>query len=372
MKKFFFRAMMLAVVMGAVTSCFDGGDGGEDKVYTVESAAHELSSGVVMIYEMGYYEIQAGGVSMYFSNLSAEGDDLDNLTFDEDSIVVAGGFGTGFFFSTDGLIATNAHVAAPTIDPDYVKKIMVSVFAVVASEYEAELNQANDQVHQYQTAIMAGYDCRAEYEEAVANRDELQDMISTFRNLSSIPMDLYRHTVKLGIATTGSILTGDEDFKECVLIDSDDENDVAIIQLKSKKTPDDCHVFVLDSPDANYGGGEGSQSYGELMMISYNNGDDEMNLTNEGIKPQVKAGKFTQDHDNKIMYDIAALHGSSGSPVFKADGGKVVAINSRVFGVTGGNDNPETFTGGVKVKYLWNMMKKHNLKNKTRNSVDDE
>lgn len=71
--------------------------------------------GVVLIMNSGYYEVVlSNGKSVYFSSYSPK-DGLENLTDDPDSIVTSTSFGTGFFVSNDGKIATNNHVVAADV-----------------------------------------------------------------------------------------------------------------------------------------------------------------------------------------------------------------------------------------------------------------
>lgn len=76
---------------------------------------YEYSSGVVLIKNTGYYELKINDeLSAYFTNYSEE-KGLENFTVDKDSIVMATSFGTGFFISDKGEIATNNHVVGSMV-----------------------------------------------------------------------------------------------------------------------------------------------------------------------------------------------------------------------------------------------------------------
>ena len=70
------------------------------------------SSGVVLVQNQSYYEVVlSNGESIYFSNFDEDGD-LKGIATEEDSVEVVTNYGTGFFVSETGEIATNAHVVS--------------------------------------------------------------------------------------------------------------------------------------------------------------------------------------------------------------------------------------------------------------------
>ncbi|MCI7318393.1 MAG: serine protease, partial [Bacteroidales bacterium] len=63
-----------------------------------------------------------------------------------------------------------------------------------------------------------------------------------------------------------------------------------------------------------------------LYMIGYNAGV-ELGYTKKGILSQLTKGAVTQQPDGeRVLYDIATVQGSSGSPVLNANG-ELVAVN---------------------------------------------
>ena len=73
-----------------------------------EAINEKCGSGVVLIKNQGYYELSIpNGGSIYFTNYSKE-EGLVQFTINPDSIVPFESYGTGFFVSDKGLIATGS------------------------------------------------------------------------------------------------------------------------------------------------------------------------------------------------------------------------------------------------------------------------
>ena len=145
-------------------------------------------------------------------------------------------------------------------------------------------------------------------------------------------------------------MTGVEDFlgkNPCVVIKTSDLEDVdlALIQLKNKRTPGDAKVFTIEDEDLPLEMGQ------PLYMIGYNAGPD-LAKTRTGIQAQMTSGKVTQLPDGqRVLYDIATVQGSSGSPVIDAEG-NLVAVN---FAKLNGSDN---FNFGIPLKRVKEFMKR--------------
>ena len=85
-------------------------------------------------------------------------------------------------------------------------------------------------------------------------------------------------------------------------------------------------------------------------MIGYNAGPI-LASTQTGVEVQMTSGKVTQPSDGqRILYDIATVAGSSGSPVID-EKGNLVAVNSAKLR---GSDN---FNFGIPVEQIKAFMK---------------
>lgn len=163
---------------------------------------------------------------------------------------------------------------------------------------------------------------------------------------------------KNSISYNDTYVTSTTDFVSCVITKIDSEHDLAILQLKDKKTPEGKYVFAVsnDDPLETYDWKEeltkkvGEDKNSKLFMTSFNLGPT-LALTKEGIKSQFNSGSISQRTSERLMYSIPALPGSSGSPVVNLQG-QLVAINFA------GLNGTQSFNYGIRVKYLKELMDK--------------
>ena len=365
MKHLKFYFWLLFVLLG-LASC--------DRAKTSDEILTECGSGVVMVANQFYYKITLPtGKVWYFTGLDEEGD-LENWTMDLAEIqknkkIITG---TGFFVSEEGKILTNRHVAAPTITLSDTKKSVRALLDGMAEMVRAEMesmsekydelersksdcysyneydgnyyvdNERLQQIEQHQTLLKEAYD----------GDIQMKDNIRTM-DLSELKVE---PVCELGVVYNNTYVTKITDFIPCVVTSvSDKENvDLAMIQLKNKLTPEGKHVFaVLDNEKQGFldkfkslfvsSDKDELQTDQKLYMIGFNAGFTLSN-TSQGIKAQITSGTISQMPDNnKIMYTIPALPGSSGSPVVN-EYGKLVAVNFA--GVTG----TQSFNYGILIK----------------------
>ncbi|MCB0744757.1 MAG: trypsin-like peptidase domain-containing protein, partial [Ignavibacteriae bacterium] len=172
------------------------------------------------------------------------------------------------------------------------------------------------------------YEKRTQIKDEYSNKKndvlELEQLLEKLDfNPSNTTTELKR--IFLGIAFDDTHVTSLKDFRECVTIKKANENDIdlAIIQLKDKRTPHNIvNTFSLNE-QKNF---ENPKLNDNVYMIGFNHGISLAN-TDNGIKSQFTQGTITQDPDNKrILYSIPTLPGSSGSPIIDK-WGNLIAIN---------------------------------------------
>ncbi|MBD5269251.1 MAG: trypsin-like peptidase domain-containing protein [Bacteroides sp.] len=332
-----------------------------------EQIEKKYASGVVLIKNEYYYSISFGGDAIYFTGLDANGNP-ENLTLNPREVSPVVSFGTGFFISKDGMIATNSHVASPRVDVSSARSSILNAFMGMANELTKEINEINERLGLIQLAIAAAgsYEEQRQYQqmynELSHERDAGQEIVNMIHSLGSSDYQATLHS-EIGIAYNDTHVTNTSDFHSCVTLADDPSHDLAIIQLKDKHTPEKKHVFKIpkgksntNNSDEKEGRNSNKSKIGtKLYMIGYNLGPA-LALTNQGVKAQITSGEISQDTDEtRIMYTIPSLHGSSGSPVIN-ERGKLVAINYA------GLDKTQSFNYGIKVSHLRKLL----------NSITDE
>ncbi|MBD5208946.1 MAG: hypothetical protein HDS80_03255 [Bacteroidales bacterium] len=187
-----------------------------------------------------------------------------------------------------------------------------------------------------------------------AIEQRIEECRQLYSNLSSINPHTFNISQKtsIGIAYNDTHITDDSDFIPCVSEKVDEENDLAVIQLKDKTTPKDKYVFSIPSADPleNYSYIDKilksiyKDKNENIFMIGFNLGPA-LALTSEGLKAQVNKGNISQKQDTRLLYSIPALPGSSGSPVINSEG-ELIGVNHA------GINQTQSFNYGIRVKHL--------------------
>ena len=357
MKTYVLKALVVAVMGFSVCSC--------SKVQP-EDIEKEVASGVVLIQNRSYYEVVlSNGESLFFNGFDDDGD-ITGLKFEKDSVEMKTSYGTGFFVTSTGRIATNAHVVSNMLsDKDIRRSVsdVVSVLRTLVSVAYNEHKKNYEEAESYRLYALLSDDVSPdEYESycaAVENlkqqMEEADEYRQALRDLHASESEIKYHN-EVSVAFNESFVTSASDFKPCVVLKSDQEHDVALIQLKDPVTPNGKFVFEVSDKDPldEYDWVEsldkkwGDDKNGKLFMVGFNLGP-QLALTDEGLKSQFTSGSVSQKQGEKIMYTIPALPGSSGSPVINGKK-QLVAINFA------GLSGAQNFNYGIRTKYLRNLL----------------
>ena len=351
---------LLISLLLVMTSC---GNKAEDAI------ERDMASGVVLVQNQSYIEVVLpDGESVYFSSYD-EDEGLTGYSTEEDSVERTTSFGTGFFISDRGEIATNNHIVASSItDKEIISAVSSAIDVVKMAAYELyrESREQYDELIAHRSDIQLAYlvDEISDYEyeqynlaidEAKSEMDEYESTYSALNLTNMNDCEVIRHT-EISIAYNDTHITSTSDFIPCVVTKSDAEHDLAVIQLKDKHTPGSKYVFEVPDKDPlvtytwqeeltkKFSEDKNSRQY----MTSFNLGPL-LSLTPEGVIAQFNDGHVSQKTSDHIMYSIPALPGSSGSPVVNRQG-QLVAINFA------GLNGTQNFNYGIRVKYLNNLI----------------
>ncbi|MBR4651141.1 MAG: trypsin-like peptidase domain-containing protein [Prevotella sp.] len=320
----------------------------------------ECASGVVLIYCEHYYAISLPtGQTLYVTGLDdEEGGEYSSFLESEIKEHCKRHFGTGFFIDSKGNIMTNRHVADMSIDEKVAReKIYYSLIQErksyvdsmeMAREVYAELEQKRSECYKYDAwgnlyadnnQIQEITNALAIVEKKFNEWSQLCDYITVNLNPSGIRFKTY---YRIGIAYNNTNVVDTEDFfgsNECTVhkVSKRENADLAIIQLKSKQTPESAYIFdvsgnikrekenkdIVDKLLQLFTGKvpmevvkkDELKMDQQLYMIGYNHGIG-LAQTRQGIKAQMTGGKLTQLPDGeRLLYSIPTMQGSSGSPV---------------------------------------------------------
>jgi len=336
---------------------------------------------VVLVRNQFYLEARlSNGYTVYLA------DGTFTMSEDEAKANPMTAYGTGFFISKDGKIATNRHVAYPDLKDEDILGKMKDNFDEAKENVAAQINTLADSISEISNYIEEHSDqlSAPDLENLNTKKDNLIDQKNELAaSASMLDFDkdqskIIAKPVSVSIAYDNTFVDKDDSYHPCVILEKSNTEaiDLAILQLKDQTTPSTVEkIFTFDehNPNVQNGTSEAGDSFDinkqlsidkKLYMIGFNYGESMAKTTN-GLKVQFTQGTVSQESDEyKVLYSIPSLPGSSGSPVID-QWGNLVAINYA--GVT----NSQSFNFGILAKHLKNMMMNESSESSHRKPVEE-
>lgn len=343
------------------------------KEYTAEDIATDYASGMVAIKNTFYYKVQlAGGHVFWFVPDSDAMTDIRFYTSENDVKPLARTTcGTGFFLSDEGVVVTASQVANPEVNTNDVCRALTNQLLYLKNYYTANLDLYKrrlalvedafgtlaDERVEVLSAIKGNLELRAELEKEYADRKgKLEGMQSDFRHktdsLAKV-LDELNHfnntqvsvypVQRLSLACPLPGKGGFSPYRPCTLLAANSKTGLAIVQMAGKKTPENCHVFELDTPSFLDGWTRKKQPDGPLFILGLKG-----NQANPAIRQPFVAetGRTASKDSGRIAYTRPVGGDNCGSPVLDAYG-TLVGVNA--------SDNGGDY--GIPIEKLLQMVK---------------
>lgn len=271
---------------------------------------------IVYIHSAYHYEVSAGSLSFRYP-------------FDEKDYIYA--TGTGFFVDRSGRIGTVRHVAVPW-DEAYDKETHDQLKDMINTYIHSELRVAN--VATSTDAKILRQTGLGEY--LWQNCNSIPELNAKLTSLISGNMTIEGKMDFFAVGYSGQNYESLSDFSRCTLIaeSGDAKKDVALLQLNTKKTPDE----IKDVFDLTKVTNEALKPMKEVLYTAgyphgfqWNYGSEEKELKNS-IR-ETKCSKAPSKYS--FEFQATSQGGASGSPVYYKDG-QLVGVLSAVYSTDNG------------------------------------
>lgn len=326
-------------------------------------------SSVVLIKNDYFFAVNFDNDLAFYYTVSKDG--IPKLHKDQSEAIknASTSFGTGFFISDKGEIATNRHVIYPEKADEKIGELINKYLVDYKIELEQIINEnvvQNEKIEAFYDKYYSSleFDQISDLKDAyLQKKNKIAELKATLSTLDFDPKKtkIEMVTTSLGIAFDNTHVTTSSDFIPCVPIKKSgiEDVDLAIIQLKDKTTPTKIKSYFNIS---NLGAAHKLSMNDKVYMIGFNMGFA-LAKTDDGVKSQLTSGEISQDPDTKrILYSIPTLSGSSGSPIINKFG-ELVSIN---FAKVSGEQN---FNFGIPVIYLVNLHKSQSYESEPDNLI---
>lgn len=271
---------------------------------------------------------------------------------------------TAFFLDRDGNMGTNRHVASPW-EQEYLSsedkdKLRADVDRFVAEQQLPFSINSSEALEAYNTAgsmrpnvfilwRMIYNQALKEYESG-REKNPINYINSLIRQMKKCKVTITGKMVEICVGYAGRNYTHTDEFERCkvVAVSPTDDIDLAILQLNTKKTPEDV-TFVFDP--STYFTGKLDPMKEKFTWIGYPRGSnwalDEKTSSLEPVIRETMCTKVPSKYSFEIQGEVVG--GASGSPVYNPENGQLVGV---LWGYRGGGT---TYGQACQAKYLKKM-----------------
>lgn len=330
-----------------------------------EQIFNKYQDAVVLIKHSFVYKITIDGEDFFFKDYDKRtGEISEFISYEEAKTDPNVTWGTGFFIDNQGTLLTNRHVVDVRPSDEEGKLILSGIKYRLESMYYAGVEdyqrKKNDyerlQFNNYQSGGYGNYIPEEDMaqmgmtlNEAEQRLNALGDYIDNFENLKN---KVTKTSLQFGVFFNNQKSESLNDYVQYKSVKISENPEVDLTMMKPVNPGEligrkivSADMSKIDSIQI-----KPLKITEKVTMLGYNHGVAIGNTTS-GMKPQLTEGNISQVTDeNKVLYTIPALPGSSGSPVFDKFG-RLVAVNFA--GMTG----TQSFNYGIQTQQIARFIK---------------
>lgn len=330
-----------------------------------EQIFNKYQDAVVLIKHSFVYKISIDGEDYFFKDYDKRtGEISDFISYEEAKEDPNVSWGTGFFIDNQGTLLTNRHVVDVRPSEQEGKLILSGIKNRLENMYysgvEDYRNKRSDfERLQYNNYNSGGYGDYVPEEDMTRMREDLDgaerklDALGNFiDNFESLKNRVTKTSLQFGVFFNNQKSSTLNDYVQykSIKISENPDVDLALMKPVNPAELTGRKIVKADMSKIDSVQIKPLKITEKVTMLGYNHGIA-IGQTTSGMKPQLTEGNISQVTDeNKILYTVPAMPGSSGSPVFDKFG-RLVAVNFA--GMTG----TQSFNYGIQTQQIARFIK---------------